>query len=103
MTGLCWLHYALDEMVQTGRYLHRSDLMEGTHMRIEVVDIVAVLLFVVAAVLLVVAAASLDNIVVVLSAVAASLAVLAAALFDVAYIMSYIKYSTFLWHAYCRC
>jgi hypothetical protein len=101
MTALCWLHYALDEMVQTGQYLHGYDLMEGTHMRIEVVDIVAVL-FVVAAVLLV-AAASLDNIVVVLSAVAASLAVLAAALFDVAYIMPYIKYSTFLWHAYCRC
>ena len=43
MTALCWLHYALDEMVQTGRYLHGYDLMEGTHnMRIEVVDIVAV-------------------------------------------------------------
>ena len=69
--------------MQTGGYLQGYyDLMEGNHMRIEVVDIVAVL-FVVAAVLLV-AAASLDNIVVVLSAVAASLAVVAAALFDVA-------------------
>ena len=61
MTALCWLHYALDEMVQTGRYLHGYDVMEGTHMRVEVVDIVAVL-FVVAAVLLVVAAASIGNI-----------------------------------------
>ena len=69
--------------MQTGGYLQGYyDLMEGNHMRIEVVDIVAVL-FAVAAVLLVVATASLDN-VAVLSAVAASLAVVAAALFDVA-------------------
>ena len=70
--------------MQTGGYLQGYyDLMEGNHMRIEVVDIVAVL-FAVAAVLSVVATASLDNIVAVLSAVAASLAVVAAELFDVA-------------------